>query len=133
MFGTVCIYVYICIIPWFVCICLAQYIQICVDIGYVHTNMLTCVCIRVVVYGCLGCAVYNLENVIHITVCMNAQPCEVALCVTSRIGDTVKASLVGTIPLSGGNAVQELEIFSHLPTLLERKEKKSGNTSLCNI
>lgn len=66
---------------------------------------------------------YIIWRVSFILQSVNAQPCEVGLCVTYRIGDTVKASLVGTIPLSGGNAVQELEIFSHLPTLLERKEK----------
>lgn len=83
--------------------------------------MFTCVCTRVVVYGCPGCAVYNLR-IHYITVCMNAQPCEVGLCVTYRIGDTV-VSLVGTIPFQVEMLYKSLR-FSHLPTLLERKEKK---------
>ena len=74
-------------------------------IGYVHTNMFTCEYTRVV-YGCLGCAIYSLGHsyysLYECTALWGSPVCDI------EIGDTVKAPLVGTILLSGGNTVQEL-------------------------
>ena len=100
-------------------------------IGYVHTNMFTCVCTRVV-YGCLGCAIYSLENVIHIIVCMNAQPCEVALCVTYRNRRHSKGTISGHhSPFRWKYCTRALDFLSPSHSA-GKKGKKSGNSSLCN-
>lgn len=87
---TVCICTLVCVYMFSVLV------RICVYVGYVHTYVHMCM-YRFVVYGCLGCAAYNLENAIHIKVCMNAQPYEVVLCCFIEIGDTVKAPLEGAM------------------------------------